>query len=697
MEESRRSKKVKKQHKYIIFTYVFLSFLVLSFSAGVVDASEEIKFIAELNANFKEPIDVDVSEQGDVYVLDKKLSEVTVFDKKGEVKLVFGELGSEVGQMNVPESLALSLKEEIVIADTGNCRVLVFKPNGHYSYQIGSYGSNPGEFRKPTYAAVNPSGYIYVADSFNKTLSKFTPNGVFLDVATLNWKPDDIIFDKEENLYVLFTEEGKVIKYQPSMDSMEEITLIRDEQNLVSTTHRIAIDHRGDVFLVELESHRIIKMSQDQKILMAFGSRGVGRGQFEQPAGIVADDNDRIYIADSRNKRVQVFSQAVEREEVLVPSAYSPPVLEYAESLYTGSEIVDLEYIPEQGLYALSDYSGNIIFMGKNKYVLGRTEENKIDLNFPQAIKVLNKDTLLIADTGNHRLQFINPDGSDVYYFGVKGSDISQFNALQGIAVDEKGYIYVSDTNNHRIQVFNTDGIYLRSFGTRSERADPNGSKPGTFIQPMDLVFDPTGQLYILDRGNKRIQVFDKEGQFVKEIGGVLDEIDFSDPVDMDVDEKGFLYVADKGSYSIKIIDNEGKMVMSFGSSGKGPSYFPSLSAIASSSGKIYVSDYKTDEIKVFDFLSAVPEPEEFLYITRTSQVLDMEQSSEKIKHAMARKLTLDSLKKELVNKVGVMEDVFDNNVKIESENLLTSGQLRLTIRIPKGIVPEGYTILGMK
>ena len=146
----------------------------------------------------------------------------------------------------------------------------------------------------------------------------------------------------------------------------------------------------------------------------------------------------------------------------------------------------------------------------------------------------------------------------------------------------------------------------MSSFGKKSVVSNKRAA-PGTFLKPKDLVFSTTGELYVLDYGNKRIQVFDEQGQYLREIGGSIDDVRFVNPIDIAMDEKDYLYVADRGRHAVIILDQKGKEVLSFGSNGKGPSYFPRLTSIDSSSGKIYVSDYFIDEVRVYNFLPANP------------------------------------------------------------------------------------------
>jgi tripartite motif-containing protein 71 len=604
----RRSKSESKLNQkilpYILFS-AFVGFGSDTFNA-IADAKQEVQYVSELKTNLKEPVDVAISDSGDIYVLDKKLAQVVVFDREGKVKMDFGSKGSVAGKMHSPESIALSRDKEIIITDTGNKRILVFKPNGKFAYVLGSQGTNPGEFMMPNCVAVNPSGYIYVSDRKNKTLSKFTPKGVFLDNYALGHQPDDVLFDRQNNLYILFSKNGKIVKYDAAMEMTDEITLIKDTKDLLKVTNRVAVDHRGDIYLVEMDDKRVVKMAKDRTIALVFGSGGSGRGQFNHALGIATDKEDTVYIADSKNKRVQIFKLTGVEQTELEMSACEAPLIEYVGSILASQKIVDIDYVPNDGLYAVTEIDDDLIYRGDNRDILKNYEKNENKLKKPKGLCVLQDGNIIVADTGNNQLQFISANGTNEYRFGVKGKDISQFNALEGVAVDKLGYIYVADTKNHRIQVFNEDGIYMHSFGEKSVAANTRAA-PGTFLYPKDLVFSATDELYVLDYGNKRVQVLDPQGKYLREIGGVIDDVKFINPIDIAMDEKNYLYVADRGRHAVIILDEQGKELLSFGSNGKGPSYFPRLTSIDSSSGKIYVSDYFIDEVRVFNFLPANP------------------------------------------------------------------------------------------
>ncbi len=585
----------------VIFPALLVLTLILC-GTTAVESKESISFQHELYGEMKMPIDVAVSQLGEVFVLDQKQSQVHVFSEGGEWMYSFADYGSGPGKLMNPESIALNLNDEVIIADTGNKRVQVFSKEGRFIYELGSSGEKPGQFNKPTNVAVDQYGYIFVMDVGNQNISKFSPKGVYYQSLPLNGEPQDMVFDVQQNLYILHATDGHIVKWMLDTGSSEIIEYNWEGREFMSEAAGMTVDMRGDIYLVDHETSRVVKIDQEQNLLLSFGSKGDGKGQFLKPAGITADQHGKVYIADSRNKRVQVIDVKGSYKPTLASWAGQPPVVDYLESIPVEESIVDLKYKPNYGLFALSEESGHITHKRMDeKYQYGEFEDRALSFARPQAMDILMDGRMLVADTGNHRLQFINPDGSHNYLFGTRGSDDGQFDSLQGVAVRDDGFIFIADTKNNRIQVFNSDGIYMESFGVKGE-ADKEGiAELGWFHHPKSLEFDSTGMLYVLDSRNKRIQVFDRDGQPVKEISEIASGIEMENPVDIAIDEKDYLYIADRGTHTIKVLNPFGDFVTEFGSAGKGRSYFPKLSSVSAAEGKIYVADYNLDEIKVFD------------------------------------------------------------------------------------------------
>ena len=92
---------------------------------------------------------------------------------------------------------------------------------------------------------------------------------------------------------------------------------------------------------------------------------------------------------------------------------------------------------------------------------------------------------------------------------GVSGTDHSHFNLPTDVAFGPEGSIYVSDGyGSARVVKFASDGTYLLDWGGR-------GTGPGEFGLPHNLVADERGRVYVTDRDNGRIQVFDSNGDFL--------------------------------------------------------------------------------------------------------------------------------------------------------------------------------------
>jgi tripartite motif-containing protein 71 len=82
----------------------------------------------------------------------------------------------------------------------------------------------------------------------------------------------------------------------------------------------------------------------------------------------------------------------------------------------------------------------------------------------------------------------------------LQGSDNGKFNYPWGICTDSLGFIYVCDKENHRIQVFQSDGTFVAKFGSM-------GSKPGQLEHPHYIAVSNTNRVIVSDSNNHRLQV----------------------------------------------------------------------------------------------------------------------------------------------------------------------------------------------
>jgi hypothetical protein len=109
----------------------------------------------------------------------------------------------------------------------------------------------------------------------------------------------------------------------------------------------------------------------------------------------------------------------------------------------------------------------------------------------------------------NHRVQKFTVDGKYISSFGSFGDGDGQFNMPWGIGIDPNdGAIVIGDWRNDRVQKFSSEGEYVMQFGT-------SGSERGQLNRPAGVTIDGHSDIYVADRGNHRVQLFNPAGEFV--------------------------------------------------------------------------------------------------------------------------------------------------------------------------------------
>lgn len=165
-------------------------------------------------------------------------------------------------------------------------------------------------------------------------------------------------------------------------------------------------------------------------------------------------------------------------------------------------------------------------------------------LSAPRNVAVAANGNMYVADSGNHRVQVLDPAGAPLFSFGENGGGEGQFFEPWGIAVDE-GFVYVSDTWNNRVQKFTLEGQFVMTFGTSGSPQDPT-TGGGQFYGPRDILLGPDNTLFVTDTGNHRVQMFDRDGQFLSAVGGQgVRGGEFYEPVGLAVAPDGSIFVAD--------------------------------------------------------------------------------------------------------------------------------------------------------
>jgi DNA-binding beta-propeller fold protein YncE len=235
-------------------------------------------------------------------------------------------------------------------------------------------------------------------------------------------------------------------------------------------------------------------------------------------------------------------------------------------------------------------------------------------LGNPSHLTVAPDGNIWVADAENNRFQIFAPDGTFLEAWGTPGSGKGEFDFTTvgwggydeaAIAFAPDGTFYVTDTGNHRIQKFGPDRRFLTAWGNE-------GTEPGQFITPIDLVVDGQGRVYVLDSSRNGVpadpetgdvQVFDADGQFLAEWGVHGTEPgQLSGPFGIGLDPDGTLLVAEFDNNRVQRFTPEGELLDGWGKYGSDAGEFIyAMDAAVDAAGRVFVPDYSNHRVQVFD------------------------------------------------------------------------------------------------
>lgn len=269
----------------------------------------------------------------------------------------------------------------------------------------------------------------------------------------------------------------------------------------------IALDSRGRMLVTD-PGAATVHILDFEKQKYDWVRPGKGRA-LQSPMGVAVDAADNIYVTDSQQGAVFVFSPA-----------------------------------------------------GRLQRVFGGTGSARI-FERPTGISYDAKDKLLyVVDSPRHRIRVLDLHGRVVRSFGERGTRQGTFNFPTEIVVrgDE---LTVVDAMNFRVQTLTRDGRFVRSFGALGERA-------GALLRPKGLALDSEGNIYLADALLEIVQVFSPEGQLLYYFGGSGAGLsEFQLPAGVFIDQRNRVYVADSLNRRVQIFQFRGPAKVTAGGGGK--------------------------------------------------------------------------------------------------------------------------------
>jgi DNA-binding beta-propeller fold protein YncE len=230
--------------------------------------------------------------------------------------------------------------------------------------------------------------------------------------------------------------------------------------------------------------------------------------------------------------------------------------------------------------------------------------------NEPRGIAVApDSGTTYVVDMGNARVERFDALGQYIGSWSAEEGGVA-FEKTEaglgptGIAVSADGQlIYVCDTWNHRVVVLDQTGKMVREIGSfkdTSDSPDPTVD-PGFFFGPRDVAVT-ADEIYVVDTGNERVQVFGLDGTFKRAFGGFGSEPgQLTEPVGIALGADGRVYVADSGNERIAVFASDGTPLEQWPvDAWAGQRYFEPYLAF-DQDGNLYATSSATSSVEVFD------------------------------------------------------------------------------------------------
>lgn len=279
-------------------------------------------------------------------------------------------------------------------------------------------------------------------------------------------------------------------------------------------------------------THRIVPSGQGVA-LVPWGSRGSQPGQFLNPTGSTLDSQGNIYVIDMGNNRIQKFSPSGRFLTQWGAKGSGPGQFANPEGIA----------IDQNGDVYVADTGNNRIqkFSPTGKHLDTWNGAGATAFKDPTAV-ALGRGNIYVADAGNNRIQELSRSGAPVNCWGSNPSCRSaQFAHPNAVAVDSLGDIYVVDRLDNTVQVFDPNGEGLNQL-----------PQPGSGVQlqhPHGITLDSQGNIYVADTGNNRIVKFAPNGTVLAQWGGQGSQtVHLNGPTSARIDHQGNIFVVDSGN-----------------------------------------------------------------------------------------------------------------------------------------------------
>lgn len=576
-----------------------------------------------LSAVFRGPRQAVADAQGVVYVADSANHLIRRI-QGGVVSTLAGQAGRQgfadgpaaSALFNEPSGVLLAADGAVLVLDSNNGRIRRVSPQGEVSTLA---GGGPGRFadgagtaaafNEPRGFAQDTAGNLYVADYQNQLIRKVTPSGVVSSFAGSAGQqgsvdgtgsaarfsdPQAIVVDSAGNLYVADTGPTKAIRKVTPAGVVSTLTSASRGSRL-GEPRGLAVLADGSLLVADASQHELLRLASNGQLSSWGGSSGnpgssdgsASQARFYTPMGLAPSVGGRLLLADSGNHLLREIDPTAATVSTLAGQlGYSASVegerlaLRFEDPYALAVDATGQLFVADASDHAVRvvtpEGRGRVLagLPGRYGWADGAAEQARFFK--PLGLALGADGSLFVADSGNHRIRRVAPDGrtSTLAGSGQRGyrdgaAASAQFSEPSGVAVAADGSVYVADFGNHVVRRIAPDGQVTTVAGSAGQGGLVDGALGVNRLRsPVDLAFDAGGNLLILDRSNHAVRVLASTGQLRTLAGngsagfadGSGNTARFQFPSGLTVDAAGIAYVADTDNQRLRRIDANGQV-----------------------------------------------------------------------------------------------------------------------------------------
>jgi DNA-binding beta-propeller fold protein YncE len=500
--------------------------------------------------------------------------------------------------------------------DTVNQRVVEWTAGGASIIRAcGQRGfTSTGDFNWPRGLAIDPAtGQMWIADTKQSDIqilqadctpvAKFGTQGSGL--SQLNWPYSIVIRQSDGTAWIADTINNRVLSY-----SVATRAPISSFGGLNQPGAVAVAPGTGHIFVADTKNNRVLELSDTGGSAITL-VRALTDG-FNKPLGVAVDASGLIYVADSGNSRVVILNTDG-TEAAVIKNGFKKPEdvsIDAGGNLYVSDTYNDrvLEYsialaaTTKAAVHGLMTAAGATTPVSLPTFAGNLLSPGLADM-YP--VSVANDSSYYyVLDPGRFRVVKVNrtTGAIDAQVGGTQGTTPGSFGDARGIAIDSTGNVYVADTPNNRIEKFTSALAFTTMWGTK-------GSGNGQFNQAYGVAVGngigtgglPAEVLYATD-GAGRVEKFDLNGNFLGQFGSGL----LAQPRALAVDpNNGDVYVVNAAKEQVDVFDDAGNWLFMFGGNGTGNGQFNNeprgIAVTTGADATVYVTDSGGRRVEAFN------------------------------------------------------------------------------------------------